>query len=1677
MFTVYTFLMAASPKRMKITIAISLSLLMLMIVIAPGLQSSSTNSVSNADRPGSSFEMSPPSLQNLGPNVMVPYAQNSVSPNGSVPYTGTMNVMVTFSLSNQSKLNSLLSNLSNPLSKQYHRYLTRSEFSSAFSPSETYYNSAVSYINRFAGVKVTTYQDRLSIVVSAPSSVIDHIFNTNIEKSSSSSQFYFASSGPELPAQVAAHVTQVTGLANQKVTLNNGAAKRILPLDTGKVATIQTGYPAPVESSGVQYIYGSDLQVAYDEQSLLNVTYPTNEVIATILWAGSNSTGAPVGPFYPSDIYAYYNATLPAYEPHSKVYGVPLNGAVKPGVSASYDVTGANDENTLDLEMVGSTAPGANIYNVYGPNGTSESLDDALAFILNPNSTYSALNNVSVISNSWGGQEYNNTAWYEYLQEAQVRGISVLASSGDSGDNNASSKYTGTQLEFPAAMAYNTFGVTAVGGTTLTLTQNLHILNQTAWYISSSDSADGGPAGSVGGVSTVFKEPDFQLNTEANNVLHGAGRGVPDISAVANNTIVYITVNGTNYYGNPAFYPFWGTSIASPAEAGIVAEVDAILHHYNESNLGYLNPLIYGLANKQVSTPSTTETTGYIPTGNYNSSLPALPFYNVVAGRNHVYNATFGYNLVTGWGSIDAYNMTMYLLNINRSTSANGLKGVFNSLSLTDLNVTSYLYNSTSSTYYVNTFYNASIQQNLFLANQFGAPLYWIQNVVYINGSQSVGWTVNYTGWVIYPFYGQYPYETVYEYNFPMGKVISMPHVFNVKTWISNLSIPMQQTINFQLNSQIISLPVPGAAYIIDSQISSQNYSYTWQGNTYYNGPYPDNPYPGGLNPQFGLVGGPSGGLGLFANPTSGAISAYVEPMDFNSYVPAVSKVLNLSVDETAEKAESLNFVQVNASTWTLSVNQNSASQGIVDYAPVQYSQTFVEQGLPSGTDWSINLNGTEYSTTSSNLSVSLVNGSYTAQVSSPTGYFPTPSEWLFTVQGQPSTFTVAFASSRNQTYIKPAETLYPLTNQTFVGSVFNNSYSPNALSYGMAFDSSLRLLFIPEFSSFLGQGSIYVYNTTTGQFIKTISGFGSYDALYNPNTGMVYSMSFSGNLTEINPSTMSVVKNLTLTNSIDNITFLQQQGTNIYALSSNGNISIINASTLSLTRTIYVGQQNYISPLFTIYGQNAFFANATGNDIVIVNLTTSSVKQVYLPQDYAPVSVLNYYGSTLLIGGENYTDQIYNATSGSMSAIQRIPQTAYSATYDGYSNMVYIASGPYNGSGFGNMTVINPASGTILATIPSVGILLGMFFNPVNQQIYVTDIPLGIVSVYSAQHYYKATFTESGLPAGTTWYVNGTSMNSGPITGSTYSVNLPNGTYTFTIATSDKEYLPSPSSGSFKVNGASAPQSVIFSKVTYTVTFTESGLPSGSTWYVNITGQPSSGPITGSSYSFHLINGTYPYTIQTANKVYEPSLYSGSFTVNGAPVPETVTFSKVTYTVTFTESGLPSGTTWYVNGTGVSGHDSSPTNITFTLTNGTYTFTITNLSGYYTTTSQFSVHVNGNNVTETVQYYHWAYIAGSISPGNAALTVNGNPVSVSSSGNFNVSVANGTYHVVASENGYSTYYNNFTLNNGGFKNLTIDLKSVPKPSTISSTEIYAIIGVVAAIAVIAGIVLAMRRR
>ena len=263
-----------------------------------------------------------------------------------------------------------------------------------------------------------------------------------------------------------------------------------------------------------------------------------------------------------------------------------------------------------------------------------------------------------------------------------------------------------------------------------------------------------------------------------------------------------------------------------------------------------------------------------------------------------------------------------------------------------------------------------------------------------------------------------------------------------------------------------------------------------------------------------------------------------------------------------------------------------------------------------------------------------------------------------------------------------------------------------------------------------------------------------------------------------------------------------------------------------------------------------------------------------------------------------------------------------------------------------------------------------------------------------------------------------------------------------------------------------------------YTTTFTESGLPSGTTWYVNLSNGFDSGAITGTSYSFSLANGSYSYTIATTDKTYEPSPSTGSFKVNAGPVSISVSFSDVKYKVTFKETGLPSGSSWNITFNGVTISSTNST-ITFSALNGTYSFSASNSSSYYTVNYSGSISVKGNSVSTSIIYYHYAYISGTVNPSNATVDINGHSVKVTGSGSFNVSEASGTYSIVISESGYSTYYSNVTLTAGQTKELNVTLNPVKSPATpsIPPLELYGIVGAMVAIVAVVAAVSLMRKK
>jgi hypothetical protein len=290
--------------------------------------------------------------------------------------------------------------------------------------------------------------------------------------------------------------------------------------------------------------------------------------------------------------------------------------------------------------------------------------------------------------------------------------------------------------------------------------------------------------------------------------------------------------------------------------------------------------------------------------------------------------------------------------------------------------------------------------------------------------------------------------------------------------------------------------------------------------------------------------------------------------------------------------------------------------------------------------------------------------------------------------------------------------------------------------------------------------------------------------------------------------------------------------------------------------------------------------------------------------------------------------------------------------------------------SGTGTAITFNETNGTYSYTIATVNKNYAPSQSSGTLTVNGSNVNIGITFNLVT---YTITFTENGLPSGTLWYVNLSNGKSYSGTGTTITFNEPNGTYSYMIATVNKNYDPSPCSGTFTVNGANVNIGITFNLVTYKITFIESGLPSGTSWLVilnNITKTSTNGTII-----FNEPNGTYTYSIRGISG-YRANAYSGTINVNGNQVVISITWTIITYPVTIIENGIPNGSSWSAtltgttfNGQSINVTLSSTTNtITFNEPNGTYTYTIHLPSGYQGSNTKGSINLSGNSATLTIK-------------------------------------------------------------------------------------------------------------
>jgi len=273
-------------------------------------------------------------------------------------------------------------------------------------------------------------------------------------------------------------------------------------------------------------------------------------------------------------------------------------------------------ETVLDLEILHEVAPAAKLV-VYLSASDFGHGDRALDQLVTDHLG-------SIISESLGSCETDTPGGarnnYAAIQDrALALGMSHFVASGDNGaytcgvDQNPSPS-------FPATLPT----VTAVGGTTVFESEQGVYFKEYAWS-SPLDESGGG-----GGASSFYTAPGYQ---DKERLAAGNGfREVPDVSADADpSTGFHIVFQGKD--GQVG-----GTSAATPLWAGTVALINQDLKRKGLREAGFANPAIYWM-------------------GENASNLSPRPFHDVTAGNNLGYDAAPGFDLATGWGSMDGVGL------------------------------------------------------------------------------------------------------------------------------------------------------------------------------------------------------------------------------------------------------------------------------------------------------------------------------------------------------------------------------------------------------------------------------------------------------------------------------------------------------------------------------------------------------------------------------------------------------------------------------------------------------------------------------------------------------------------------------------------------------------------------------------------------------------------------------------------------------------------------------------------------------------------------------------------------------------------------------------------------------------------------------------------------------------
>lgn len=611
-----------------------------------------------------------------------------------------MILMLDGSPEQDSELSTFLESQQSNGSPDFHNWLTPDQFGQRFGPAPQDIQAVTAWLQQQGFSVERVAQSGRFIQFSGTAAQVENAFQTQMHTYQLNAEAHVANaSNISIPVALSPVVRGVVSLHNffhkPMISRYYGVHRN----SGGKLAPVIPDTTIANNNGTFDFISPDDFAKIYDSAPLL---------LGSI--NGANQTIA---------IVALSDISLTDVSTFQSMFGLPnspptvIHDGDDPG-----DVTGGADvEATLDTEWSNAVAPGAKVDLVVSESTLiSDGADLSALFIVDQNLSQIVSESIGSCEAATSSREASFLA--ALWQQAAAQGMSVFVSSGDTGaaacDPNAPVPAPGAQGGVSISVVASTPYDTAVGGTEFNeagagvnpspgttaatfwnaangagFESAIGYIPEIAWNDSCTGCITGDDSleATGGGVSILFQTPSYQtLNVSglqttlnafnlraSNQALHP--RGVPDVSLAAspnhdgylmcfsedpglNGELACQTNNGQIQNAGIV----GGTSVSSPAFAGIMALVDQKVGKPQ----GLANNVLYSLAAAENCDNCNSNTRIRPATGT------SCVFNDVTLGTNGVpgnditgdpivnalgFPSGTGYDLTTGLGSVDAFNL------------------------------------------------------------------------------------------------------------------------------------------------------------------------------------------------------------------------------------------------------------------------------------------------------------------------------------------------------------------------------------------------------------------------------------------------------------------------------------------------------------------------------------------------------------------------------------------------------------------------------------------------------------------------------------------------------------------------------------------------------------------------------------------------------------------------------------------------------------------------------------------------------------------------------------------------------------------------------------------------------------------------------------------------------------